>query len=267
MDSRIHRERARQLAVHVRQRLPGRQTLQRILHAGSHARSEGSRAPFRLPHQVVGDDGILVGIVLIDGRGRGVVQDDRLRITLTDAGRDLRRHDFVMLLVTNDGQLAVDQTCTQRGIHRNPADLLLVDEPVSLVTLDLRQAVLLDDLLDLSDPRPALGLVLTAAIQLLVALDLRFVCLLRLGFRRRLLPLSIRRSLLCMDLRRRLLRRWLRSPLDCNRRLRRPRAALTRFRVMLAELPLLFLLLRLARLFLSDEPGGKQLVAQRTVHG
>jgi hypothetical protein len=71
--------------------------------------------------------------------------------------------------VTHDRDLSASQPLAQRGIDGDTPDLVGVDKIVVLVAVYFRQAVLLDQLPDLCQARFLVGLLLSLAIQLLVA--------------------------------------------------------------------------------------------------
>ena len=104
------------------------------------------------PLQVVGDHVVLVGIVLGRRVGRVLQGDYRARIVSANAFANITRHDVVLAFATHDHQLAADDPLAQRRVDRHAPHLATAHEVEVLVALDLRQAMLLDQLLDL---RPA----------------------------------------------------------------------------------------------------------------
>src|SRR5579871_6134780 len=122
-----------------------------------------------LPHQVVWNDEILVSVVLRNGRLRLHVRYHHLLLALADARADLGRDHGIVALVAHDRQRAAHELRPPLYIHRHAPHLPAVDEAVVIVGLQARQPVLFDQLLDLGQPRLALGLVLAPSIELLVA--------------------------------------------------------------------------------------------------
>src|SRR6478609_2217553 len=117
------------------------------------------------PHQVVGNDEILVRIILCRLR-RGIIPvDQRALHASTDAMADFGRHEGVAALATDNGQSAPDQALAQFRRDRHALDGDAILEVVVVVGLDARHLVLLHQLADLGEARLALGLLLLAAVQ------------------------------------------------------------------------------------------------------
>ena len=65
-------------------------------------------------------------------------------IALANASGNVRGHEFVTVVVANDRNIATTQALTHRAIRGNGTYLGAIDEVVSLVSLNSRQAVLFD---------------------------------------------------------------------------------------------------------------------------
>jgi hypothetical protein len=201
----------------------------------------------RSPHQIVRDHEVLIGVIRLNG---GLSLNERnyhILVTLTNALGDSRWYHGVVASVPHDHELAASQLLSPLSVHGHAADLLTINEAVVILGFQPWDPILLNDLLDLRDPSLALSFLLPTTIQLLVACDFSRLCLLRcqrglrLGGRAAVTgQVATLGGLVARILRRRTI---------LARTLTRRRLG------TVAELPLLLLLCRLARLFLGHEAG------------
>ena len=129
------------------------------------------------PHQVVWDV-ISRSCVLGDAP-----PDHRALIALANPSGDFRRDELIASIAAHNRDVATAQPLTHRAICGDAAYLLAIDEIVSFVSLSSRQAVLLDQLLDLRESGSFVRLVLLLTIQLLIAGRLGELRALRSEFR------------------------------------------------------------------------------------
>jgi hypothetical protein len=129
----------------------------------------------RSPRQVVGNDEILVGIVL--GRSLFILlaHDERVLIALTNALSGFRWHHFMMAPVANNRELTLTDFPSPLSIDCDSADFSAVHKTVIVVAFQARQARLFDQLLNLSSKGFSLSLLLLPTIEFQIAS--RFLCL------------------------------------------------------------------------------------------
>lgn len=95
--------------------------------------------------------------------------DHRVLIALANPSCDLCWHELVASIAANDRDFATAEPLTHKAIRGDAAYLVAIDKIVSFIGLRSRQAVLLDQLLDLRVAGSFVRLLLLLTAQLLIA--------------------------------------------------------------------------------------------------